>query len=113
MLPMESGIGMRIAGILCAVALGGGLSVFLLGPVLFERMPINSIPAGALFTGVGFAVFGAWLLLVSCIAPLDELKRVLDPFQASEAVVLFLPFMLFIGTRSLWRAMFRRASDER
>ena len=109
---MESSIGMRITGALAALLLGGGVSAFLLGPVLFEHMPVSAISTSALVTGIGFSVFGVWLLLVSCLAPLDDLKKVLEPFQGGEAVVLFLPYMLVVGTRSIWRALLRRPSNE-
>lgn len=108
---MQSGIGMRVAGILCAVSIGGGLSVFLLGPFFFDQVPIHNITTGALVAGICFAAFGAWLFLVSCVAPLDELRRVLHSFQAGDAVVLFLPYMLIIGTWSIWRAMVRGRSN--
>jgi len=109
---MESSIGMRITGALAALLLGGGMSAFLLGPVLFEHMPVSAISTSALVTGIGFAIFGMWLVLVSCIAPLDDLKQVLEPLQGGETVVLFLPYMLVVGTRSIWRALLRRASHE-
>jgi len=109
---MESSIGMRITGALAALLLGGGLSAFLLGPILFERIPVSAISTSALVAGIGFAVFGIWLLLVSCVAPLDDLKKVLEPFQGVEAVVLFLPYMFVVGTLSIWRALSGRASHE-
>lgn len=109
---MKFGIGIRIAGILCAVFVGGGLSIFFLSPALFEHIPIDHISTGAFVAGVGFAVFGVWMLLVACVAPVDELRKVLLPFETGEVVVLFLPYMLFVGTRSLWRAMIRKASSK-
>jgi hypothetical protein len=105
---MESDIGMRITGILAALVFGGGLSAALFGPVLFEHMPVSAIATPVLIVGIGFAIFGAWLLVVSCVAPLGDLKKVLEPFQGGEAVVLFLPYMLVIGTRSIWRALIQR-----
>jgi len=103
---------MRITGVLAALLLGGGTAAFLLGPVLFEHMPVSAISTSAFVAGIGFAVFGVWLFLVSCVAPLDDLKEVLEPFQGGEAVVLFLPYMLVVGTRSIWRVLMRRTSNE-
>lgn len=109
---MESRIGMRITGALAALLLGGGMSVFVFGPVLFEHVPVSAISGSALVAGIGFAVFGMWLFIVACVAPLDDLKKVLEPFQGGEAVVLFLPYMLVVGTRAIWRALFPRTSRE-
>jgi hypothetical protein len=107
---MESSIGMRVTVVLAALLLGGGMSAFLLGPVLFEHIPVSAISTSALVAGIGFGLFGIWLLLVSSVAPLDDLKKVLEPFQAGEAVALFLPYMLYVGTRSMCRALLRRKS---
>jgi hypothetical protein len=109
---MDSSIGIRVTGVLAALLLGGGMSAFLLGPVLFEHLPVSALSTSALVAGIGFALFGMWLFLVSCVAPLDDLKKVLEPFQGGEAVAVFLPYMLFVGTRSMWRALLRRRSHE-
>jgi len=99
----ESLNGIRIAGISIALAFGIGVPAFLLGPMLFDGAPLSVISSSALTATVAFGIFGAWLLLVSYLAPVDEVKKVLEPFQAGEAVVLFLPYMLVVGTRSMWR----------
>src|SRR5688500_13830845 len=96
---------MRSLGIVCALLFGLGLPGFMLGPVLFEGASPSAIPTWALPASVAFGVFGAWLLVVSLFAHIEDVEKVLEPFQAAEAVVLFLPYMLLHGTRSVWRAM--------
>jgi hypothetical protein len=103
---------MRITGMMAALLLGGGLPLFLLGPVLFQQMPLSVISTAALLTSIGFGIFGVWLFVVSCVAPMEELKKVLEPFEASEAVVFFLPYMLLVGTRTIWRGVRRKRTYE-
>jgi hypothetical protein len=102
---------MRIFGAFCAVLLGLGLPAFIFGPVLFDGVALGSIPIWAVAVGFGSGLFGAWLLVVSAFAPLEDVEKVLEPLQAGEAVVLFLPYMLFFGTRSVWRSLVATASD--
>jgi hypothetical protein len=75
-------------------------------------MPLSVISTPALLKSIGFGIFGVWLFVVSCVAPMEELKKVLEPFEATEAVVFFLPYMLLIGTRSIWRGVRRKKADE-
>jgi hypothetical protein len=95
----------RYEGIACALLIGIGIPAFLFGPVLFGGNSLNNIPFWALVVSLVSGLFGAWLLLVSCLASESELNKVLEPCWADVGVVLFLPYMLFIGTRSVWRRL--------
>jgi hypothetical protein len=94
---------LRLAGIFASLLLGIALPGGLLGPVLFGGDSLRAISTGALVTAVVSGVFGAWLLVVSCLASIKDLEKVLEPLQADMAVVLFLPCMFIVGTRSVWR----------
>ena len=100
---VERGTQLRFAGIFGSFLLGIALPAGLLGPVLFGGESLRAISTGALVTAVVSGVFGAWLLVVSCLASIKDLEKVLEPLQADMAVVLFLPYMFIVGTRSVWR----------
>ena len=94
---------MRFAGILSACLFGIGVPGFLLGPVLFDGVSLDAISTSAFAGAIACGVLGVWLLLVSSLAPVEDVRKVLESFQASEAVLLFLPYILVVGSRSIWR----------
>jgi len=94
---------LRFAGIFAGLLLGIALPVGLLGPVLFGGESLRAISSWTLVVAVVWAIFGAWLLLVSCLASIKDVEKVVEPFQADMAFVLFLPCMRMVGTRSVWR----------
>jgi hypothetical protein len=97
---------MRSAGIFFACLFGIGVPAFLLGPVLSGGVSIDSISTAALAASVAGGLFGLWLLVVSCLASAEDVKKVVESFQGSEAVLLFLPYLLVVGTKSVWRRLF-------
>lgn len=64
---------------------------------------IRDVATSALVFAIACGIFGTWLLLVSLLALKEDLEKILDFFQADSAIVFFLPRMLAIGTRSVWR----------
>jgi hypothetical protein len=94
---------LRILGVLCALLLGVGLPIALLPDFLFGAWTIHDVSAAAVVVAVGCGILGAWLLLVSMLASKEDLEHILDFFQADLAIVFFLPRMLAIGTKSVWR----------
>jgi hypothetical protein len=100
---VERGTQLRFVGIFTGLLLGIALPVGLLGPVLFGGDSLSDISSWTLVVAVAWGIFGAWLLLVSCLASIKDVEKVLEPFQADTAFVLFLPCMLMVGTRSVWR----------
>jgi hypothetical protein len=101
----------RLVGCFVACLVGLGVPAFLLGPYLLGGIPFEHISNLAKVAAVGCAVFGLWLLTVSVFADLRALEKVLEPFQGSEVAILFLPYMLFIGTVSIWRRVSSRANN--
>ena len=110
---MESNVGTRLGGIFIACLIGIGIPVFLLGPVLFERVPLSAITSLALTTAIVCGLFGVWLFLMSCLASAKDVEKVLQPFQGSEAVILFLPYMLIICSKSVWHRFFPTKGTKR
>ena len=89
------------------VALLMGLCVpaFLVGPALFEGVAWSAFSDAQVWGALIALCFGLWLFVVSVCAEPDEVKSVFEPFQASEAAVLFVPVMLWVGTRGMWRKL--------
>jgi hypothetical protein len=100
---MNSASEYRIGGCIIAILIGLGVPAFLLGPFLFNNIEIEFASSLAFIASAICALFGLWLLVVSYFAEEAVVEKVVAPFQGSEAVFLFLPYMLFIGTASIWR----------
>ena len=94
---------MRFAGIASAYVVGIGVPAFLLGPAMSHDVPWNAISTPAIVGSVVCGMFGIWLFVVSCLAQVEDVRKALEPLQASEAALLFLPYMLIAGSTSVWR----------
>jgi hypothetical protein len=101
----------RIGGCIIALLIGLGVPSFLLGPFLFNNVEIEFASTFALIASAICALFGLWLLVVSFFAEDAVVEKVVTPFQGSEAVFLFLPYMLFIGTASIWRRITNKRGE--
>lgn len=86
-----------------ALLIGCGIPAFLLGPVIFGGVGWAALSGAQVGGAAVAAIFGTWLLVVSCFAEPDDVRSVVEPFQGAEAVVLFLPYMLWVGTKSIIR----------
>jgi hypothetical protein len=92
----------RVAGCVVALLIGLGVPVFLAGPVLFEGIAWAALSNAQIGWSAALFCFGVWLFLVSVLAETEEVRKVVEPFQGAEAVVLFLPYMLWTGTRGIF-----------
>jgi hypothetical protein len=99
---------LRVVGVLGALLLGIVLPIALLADALFGGGSWRDISTSVRVVAVVNGTFGAWLLLVSLLAEREDLHKVLAPLEADMGVVLFLPYMLSVGTRSVWRRLMRR-----
>jgi hypothetical protein len=97
----------RAGGAVIAVLVGLGVPAFLVGPAVLEGVPWTVLSVAQVAWSAAAAGFGAWLLLVACFAESDDVQKVVEPFQGAEAVILFLPYMLWVGTRSIARRIRR------
>jgi hypothetical protein len=80
-----------------------GIPGFLLGPVIFDGVSWTAISTLQIVSSLAGALFGVWLLIVSCAAEAEVVEEVVTSFSGAEAVLLYLPFMLWIGTLSVVR----------
>lgn len=103
---MSEALQYRVGGCLIALLLALGVPGFLLGPFLFGDVQFQAVSDAALWWSVAIGMLGIWLLLVCVITESEIVEKVVAPFAGSEAVVLFLPFILFTGTVALWRRLF-------
>ena len=100
---MEDSVQWRAGGCVVALLLGLGVPSFLVGPAIFEGVSWAALSRAEMGWSLAAFSFGLWLLLVSWLADADDVRKVVEPFQGSEAVVLFVPYMLWVGTRSVAR----------
>lgn len=102
---MSEALQYRVGGCVVALLLALGVPAFLMGPFLFGGVQFGFVSGLALWSSVAFGLFGIWLALVCALAEAEVVEGVVAPFSGSEAVVLFLPYMLFVGTAALWRRL--------
>jgi hypothetical protein len=98
-----SGTQIRVLAVVFPCLIGIAVPAFLLGPWLFNGIAFRQLPNAGVLVAAASALFGLWFLTVSLVASTAELKKVIEPFGAAEAVVFFLPCMLVVGTISIWR----------
>ena len=103
----------RTVGIVMSLIAIVGVPAVLFWPAIFGGVPIGHVPKLAKWLSLISALLGMWLFAVSCCASKGDVERVLEPFQSGEGWVLvsFLPFMLYVGTRSVWRRTLGRDSS--
>lgn len=106
---MSEALQHRIGGCAFALLIGLGVPAFLLGPFLFGGVRFELVSGTALWWSVAIGVFGLWLALVCAFAEVEVVENVMAPFAGSEAVVIFLPYMLFVCTAALWRRLLGRS----
>jgi hypothetical protein len=95
----------RWAGLFIAFLIGIVVPAFLLGPFLFGGIPLEMASTAAVAGSVGCAAFGIWLFLVSVMTEDAVVAKVLEPFEGQEAVIFFLPYMLYLGTKGIWQRL--------
>jgi hypothetical protein len=66
-------------------------------------VPVAEIPFAAKTGAAVSALLGGWLAIVSYAAAAEDVEQILECFQAGEVVLLFLPLMLWVGTKSVLR----------
>jgi len=63
---------------------------------------MGSVTNLAFTTAISFGLLGVWLFIISCFAFPKDIEKILNLFQGSEAVIFFIPYMLVIGSKSVW-----------
>lgn len=91
-----------IIGLVLLVLVPGVLT----GPALFGHVSFEALPSWAMLVSVASALLGAWHIATSIWALDEDLQFITCYPQAQEAAVLFLPFVLIVGTRSMYRRLF-------
>jgi hypothetical protein len=99
----------RFAGAVFGVVFLLVLPAGLLGPVIFGGASLDALSAWVLPASCVSAAFGVWHLITAAFAYEEDLEFITGYFQAQEAVPLVLPFVLFVGTRSVYRRFFAPA----
>ena len=102
---MSESLQYRVGGCVVALLLALGVPTFLLGPFLFGEVRFELVSDAALWSSIAIGLFGLWLALVCALTEAEVVEKVVAPFAGSEAVFVFLPYMLFVGTAALWRRL--------
>ncbi len=100
---MASSTKQRIAGFLLGCVFLLVLPAALLGPAVVGGVSFVALPSWALPASIVSAVLGAWHIATAVLALEEDLEFITGYFQAQDAAPLVLPFVLFVGTRSVYR----------
>jgi hypothetical protein len=99
----------RIAGVVLGLVLALVVPGSLLGPALFGGLALAALPAWALVVACAAAALGLWHIATAAFALDEDLEFITSYGQAQDAAPLLLPFVLFVGTRSMYRRLFAPA----
>lgn len=99
----------RLAGAVFGVGFLLVLPALLLGPVIFGGASWDALSGWVLPASCLSAAFGMWHLITAAFADEEDLEFITGYFQAQEAVPLVLPYVLFVGTGSVYRRFFAPA----
>lgn len=73
------------------------------GPFITTDVPWSLWSTEATAIAISSALAGLWLLVVCFVANDEDIEKVMEPFGAAEGAILFLPYMIYVGTRAIWR----------
>lgn len=100
---MSSSTQQRIFGFLLGCVFLLVIPAALLGPAFVGDVSFVALASWAVQASIGSAVLGAWHIATSILALEEDLEFITGYFQAQDAAPLVLPFILFVGTRSVYR----------
>lgn len=109
LLPVSTATEYRVGGIVLGCVFLLVIPGALLGPVIFGGLALAAIPGWAPVVSTVSAALGLWHLITAAFALDEDLEFITGYFVAQEAVPLMLPFVLFVGTRSVYRRLFAPA----
>jgi hypothetical protein len=81
----------------------------LLGPALFGGLAFAALPSWVPVASGASAALGVWHIATAALALEEDLEFITRYFIAQEAAPLVLPFVLYVGTRSVFRRLFAPA----
>jgi hypothetical protein len=99
----------RVAGFVLGCVLAFLVPVVLLGPALFGGLTFAALPEWALVVAAGSAALGVWHFATAALAQDEDLEFITRYAVAQEAIPLVLPFVLYVGTRSVYQRLFAPA----
>lgn len=99
----------RASGALIGCILLLLVPVSIAGPALFGTVSFAALPGWVSPVCAASALLGAWHVAAAIWALEEDLEFITGYAQAHEAAVLILPFVLFVGTRSMYRRLFMPA----
>lgn len=100
--PSEYRSASAVIGCLLLVLVPGTLT----GPALFGSVPFAALPGWVVPTCIASGILGAWHFVTAIWALDEDLEFITGYVELREAAVLILPFVLFVGTRSVYRRLF-------
>ena len=68
-----------------------------------------ALPNWAVPASIASAALGTWHIATAILALEEDLELITGYFQAQDAVPLVLPFVLYVGTRSVYRRFYMPA----
>jgi len=102
---MSASTQQRIVGFLLGCVFLLVIPLVLFGPAIFGKVSLTALPSWAVPASIASAVLGTWHIATSILALDEDLEFITSYFQAQDAAALVLPFVLFVGTRSVYRRL--------
>ena len=99
----------RVAGVVLGMIFTLIVPGALLGPFVFGGVSFEGLPLWATIVSGVCAMLGVWHFVTAAYALDEDIEFITSYFQAQDAAPLVLPFSLFIGTRSVYRRLFKPA----
>ena len=81
----------------------------LFGPALFGGLTFAALPGWVPVVSAASGLLGVWHIATAALALEEDLEFITRYFVAQEAAPLVLPFVLYVGTRSIFRRLFTPA----
>jgi hypothetical protein len=81
----------------------------LLGPALFGGLSFGALPWWVPVASAAAAALGLWHIATSFLALEEDLEFITRYWVAQEAAPLVLPFVLYVGTKSVFHRLFTPA----
>ncbi len=87
------------------------IPAFLLGPYIFHGLSLEYASTKETIGSLACGLLGAWLVVVSIFAGEEFVRITSEATQAQEAFPIVAIYLMFRGSRSIWRRRFAKGGN--
>jgi hypothetical protein len=106
---MDRVIGYRLVVFILGALIGVGIPVLVLGPFVMHDLSLSHASAHEIALASVLFFLGVWLVVLSFLAEGSVIEVVIATFEA-DALLLMVPYLLYVMSRSVIRRLFGRRS---